>query len=79
MEQASSSITKILKAINIKHSIIIGETFDAIKIVLKAFNLDSLPPQYNPLENLTWDHQAKIWQNQKQFQESFKIIDFKLI
>jgi len=79
MEQLTSNIARILKSINAKRSIIIGETYNAIKIALPAFNLASLPSRYNPLENLTWDHQDKTWQNQKRFQESFETIDFKLI
>jgi len=79
MEQLTSSIPKILKSINAKRLIIIGEPFNAIKLALSAFNLASLPSQYNPLENLTWNPQVKTWQNQKRFQESFKTIDFKLI
>ncbi|MHA1798452.1 MAG: hypothetical protein ACTSVY_08375 [Candidatus Helarchaeota archaeon] len=53
MEQLTSNITRILKSINAKRSIIIGETYNAIKIALPALNLTSLPLRSNPLENLT--------------------------
>ncbi|NVM38094.1 MAG: hypothetical protein HWN81_21045 [Candidatus Lokiarchaeota archaeon] len=64
----------LFEYLEIKHYLILNDLVDGKRLIKSIYGGLTFLDSYNPLNNLEWNEQDKIWQNPKIFTSKFKLI-----